>query len=235
MPELVDEMTKPRSRRRYRPPPDIHELQTTEVVEVRLEDRLKVPAVLYVAGDVELLNAPRRVAVIGSRAASREGLRRAAKIARLLSRAGTVVVSGLAKGIDRAAHEGGMEVGGRTIAVIGTPLDRAYPAAHAELQEQIYRNHLLVSQFPAASRTYPSSFIARNRTMALLSHASIIVEAGDTSGALSQAAETQRLGRALFIMQSVLDRPDISWPQRFLDAGAHVLSSVEQVVDILPP
>ncbi len=125
--------------------------------------------------------------------------------------------------------------GGRTIAVIGTPLDKAYPSEHAALQEEIYRDHLLVSQFDSGSRVFPSNFVKRNRTLALLSHATVIIEAGDGSGTLSQAAETVRLGRPLFIAQSVMSNPDLEWPARFIANGALVLERMEQVLDAVRP
>lgn len=222
-------------RRGYQPPSEVHTVLRLSALGAlsALEERY-APEALYLAGDQSLL-APGhpRLAIVGSRDASTEGVRRSAKLAWTLASHGVVIVSGLAKGIDRAAHEGAIQAGGRTIAVLGNSLARCYPAEHARLQEEIYERHLLVSQFPAGQRTHKSDFVKRNRTMALLSHASVIVEAGDGSGTLSQAAETQRLGRPLFIMRSVLERPGLEWPRRFLDAGATVLESTEQVLDVL--
>jgi DNA processing protein len=127
-----------------------------------------------------------------------------------------VVVSGLAKGIDTAALTGAIEAGGRVIAVIGTPLDKASPIENAELQQEIYRNHLLVSPFPTGEQVFPSNFPKRNRLMAALSDATVIVEASDTSGTLHQAVACQELGRWLFILRSVVDNPKVTWPRRFL-------------------
>lgn len=218
----------------YRPPDRVQELDTSAAFgDLTAENRLKAPPLLFVVGDVTLLRAPRRVAIVGSRDVSPEGQARARKLARLLAQAGVVVVSGLARGVDRAAHEAALAAGGRTIAVIGTSIEKAYPAEHADLQERIYREHLLVSQFPPSRKVFPSNFIERNRTMALLSHASVIVEAGDTSGSLSQAAETQRLGKALFIMKSVLDDTSLLWPPKFISKGAIALEDVSQVLDVL--
>lgn len=225
------------SPRVYTPPPRVYTgLRLSALGALSATEERYAPEALYLAGDETLL-APEhpRVAIVGSREASPEGLRRSAKLAHHLASQGVVIVSGLAKGIDRAAHESAIRAGGRTIAVLGTPLDHCYPAGHAHLQEEIYRDHLLVSQFPVGSRTRKSDFVKRNRTMALLSQASVIVEAGDSSGTLSQAAETQRLGRPLFIMRSVLERPGLSWPKRFLDAGATVLESAGQLLEVLEP
>lgn len=229
---LTADSPKPR---RYRPPTRTTTALAMEVLGslTEIESRY-APPVLHLAGDPELL-APskRRVAIVGSRDASEAALRRAARLARDLARAGVVVVSGAARGVDTAAHESCIAAGGRTIGVLGTPLDKAYPAENCGLHEALYREHLLVSQFAAGHPTYKSDFVKRNRTMALLCHASVIVEAGDTSGTLSQAAETQRLGRPLFMMRSVLATPGITWPSRFLAKGALTLDSVAQILEAI--
>lgn len=235
---LDDAMTYPMTNRsRYRLPVDSTEVGLAAYLpDATPEEVLKAPPILFVAGDSELFRAKWRVAIVGSRDASELSLRRARKLAFELVRAGAVVVSGLALGVDTAAHRGALEARGRTIAVIGTPLDKAYPAENAELQETIAREHLLVSQFRSGSRVFPSNFIARNRTMALIAHASVIVEAGDTSGSLSQAAEAQRFGRPVFFLRSVLERTGLAWPKRFLDYKpnpARVLDNTSQLVDVL--
>lgn len=193
----------------------------------------RAPERLYTAGNVALLRAPLRVAIAGARRASDQGCRRAARLARSLANAGAVIVSGLARGIDRAAHLGAIEAGGATMAVLGVPLCRCYPPEHARLQEQIYRGHLLVSQFPDGARTQAWCFPARNRTMAMLSHASVIVEAGDTSGSLTLAAETRRLGRPLFLLRSLVENQSLTWPRAFLDRGAIVLDDLDDIRHVL--
>src|SRR5690606_19370185 len=133
------------------------------------------------------------------------GAGRARKIARALSSAGVVVTSGLAKGVDIEAHRSTLASNGDTIAVIGTPLEKCYPIEHASEQEEIAANHLLISQFKCGTRTFPSDFPKRNRVMAALTDASVILESSDRSGTLHQAAECVKLGRWLFIMKSVAD------------------------------
>ena len=190
---------------------------------------------LWFEGDVELAHAPARVAVVGSRNASRDGLRRASKISTQLACAGVVVISGLALGIDAAAHRAAMwrTTRGRTIAVIGTPLDRCYPAEHRELQSQIAAHHLLVSPFELGHETERGDFVRRNRVMALLAHASIIVEAGERSGTRSHADEQCRLGRPVFVMRS-LERTEVRWPREMVEAGdATALDHVDQVLAFL--
>jgi DNA processing protein len=198
-------------------------------VEVR-----NAPVKFFVKGDTSLLRGTTRVAVVGSRKPSPEGQRRARKLVRELVEREVVIVSGLALGIDSIAHRTAIENGGRTIAVIGTPVDRVYPAEHEELQDLIAREHLLLSQFAPGNPIKKPNFPRRNRTMALISHASVIVEAGNTSGSLSQGWEALRLNRPLFIMQSVVDRKDLTWPREMLLHGAVPFTDVEQVLERLP-
>jgi len=170
---------------------------------------------LYYAGNIALVER-RAIAVIGTRKVSDVGRKRANRFARELAAEGIVVVSGLAAGVDAQALGGAMKEGGDVIAVIGTPIDKAYPAGNARLQEEIYESHLLISQFAVGTRTFPSHFPARNRTMAALSDASVIIEASESSGTLHQAAECVRLGRWLGISKGVVEDPRLSWPERFL-------------------
>ncbi len=186
--------------------------------------------VLYAVGDLSLLERP-CVAIVGARKATREGVRRAEQLARDLVRAGIVVVSGLAAGIDRAAHQSAIQNGGRTIAVVGTPLDKAYPKEHAELQQLIYQEHLLVSQFRWGDPFVPANFPERNRVMARLAKATVIVEASDTSGSLHQAAESVLVGHPVFIAESVTKNPALKWPARFIGKPhGFVLSSAADVI-----
>ena len=175
---------------------------------------LKFPTA-YCAGDLSLLDLP-GVAIVGARRASLEGRRRAGQLARDLARAGIVVISGLAEGIDHAAHTAAIEHGGRTIAVVGTPLDKVYPAKHAGLQMRIYQEHLLVSPFEWGRAFVPSNFPERNRIMARLARATVIIEASDTSGSLHQALESIEVGHLVFIAKAVADNPRLTWPKRFL-------------------
>lgn len=188
---------------------------------------------IYCSGDLGLLQS-RCVAIVGAREVSIEGKSRAYKLARELSQASVVVVSGLAKGVDTAAHMGAIENGGRTIAVIGTPLNKAYPAENAALQEEIHEHHLLVSPFADDERVFRGNFPKRNRVMALLSDATVIVEASDTSGSLHQAAECVKSNRWLFIMRAVAEDRSLSWPHKFIGKPkVAVLTSTQQLVDAI--
>ena len=194
------------------------------------------PPKIFVAGDAEILRTGARVSIVGSRAASRDGLARAGKLARALVGHNVVVVSGLALGIDTAAHKAAIEAGGHTVAVIGTPLDRFYPRENKDLQLEIMREHLCVSQFPAGYPTQPKNFPIRNRTMALLSDATVIIEAGETSGSLHQGWEALRLGRGLWIAKWLTEQPGLAWPAKMLAYGARVLANetLEELLAELP-
>ena len=193
------------------------------------------PRTLYVAGKFETPLPRPRVALVGSRRASPEGLEAAGQLARHLAQNGVTVVSGLADGIDTAAHWGTIKAAGRTIAVLGTPLDRAYPAKNASLQNLIMREHCAVSQFQPRSEVHKRNFVERNLTMALIANASVVVEAGETSGSLHQAVEALRLGRPLFIWKKVFENRALRWPKRMLDYGAIRLEKFDVVLDALPP
>lgn len=185
------------------------------------------------AGDQGLAAHPRRVAVVGSRDATPAGIRRAQRLARELAARDVVVVSGLARGIDAAAHRAAMAAGGRTIAVIGTPLDRCYPREHAPLQAQIAAEHLLISPFAEPSPVRRSNFAQRNQVIAELSHAAVVVEAQDNSGSLYVPREMLRLGRPTFFCASALANASIAWPRNLQRCGAVALRDTEQIIHVL--
>lgn len=198
-------------------------------------EKEKAPAFLWVAGAAGLLKLGIRVSIVGARKASPDGLKRAAKLARILAEQRISVVSGLAEGVDTAAHEACMAVsGGRTVAVLGTPLDVVYPRKNAALQHRIMDEHLAISQFDPGQPVQPTNFVRRNRVMALVSDATVIVEATDSSGSLSQGWEALRLGRRLFIMKSVTTTAGLKWPAEMLKYGAEVLSKPEDLLQALP-
>jgi DNA processing protein len=190
---------------------------------------------LYYQGNWDLVYSPRRVAIVGTREPSDDGLRRTAKLASLLVRDGVTVVSGLAKGIDTMAHETAIKNGGNTIAVIGTPIDQVYPKENAQLQQRIAREHLLVSQVPVLvyAKRPPTVnrmfFPERNITMSALTQATIIVEAGETSGTLIQARAAFKQSRKLFILESNFKNPKLTWPQRFEAMGAIRVRDYEDI------
>jgi len=199
-------------------------------------EKKNAPRRLFVAGDRSLLWSGPRVSIVGSRKASAQGLSHARSLAQSLAAHGAVVVSGLAEGIDTAAHEGAIAAGGRTIAVLGTALDESFPSKNRSLQERIMREHLAVSQFEPGVPSRPGNFPMRNRTMALLSDSTIIVEAGEKSGSLHQGWEALRLGRPLFVMEAAVANPSLTWPSEFMRYGALTLSvdDLSLLLELLP-
>jgi DNA processing protein len=196
-------------------------------------ERKNAPPTLYLAGDPSVFSSGSRVSIVGSREASDQGKNRAARLARALVSRGVVVVSGLAEGIDTVAHTTAIEAGGRTIAVLGTPLDQYFPASNRALQERIMREHLAISQFSKLGGA--KNFPMRNRTMALLTEATVIVEAGEKSGTAHQGWEALRLGRLLFLMESLVSRKQ-AWTEELIQYGAQVLSdaNVQAFLDSIP-
>lgn len=226
--EMSAPTKRPRASSRYVPPSEWTTLQTASF-GFRDGFVLRVPE-LYAAGDLSLLTHP-SVAVVGSRDASEEGCRRAARLARELVAAKVVVMSGLAAGIDAAAHRAAIESGGRTIAVTAMPLDRAYPAENASLQMAIYRHHLLLTPSVHGRRVFPKDFPERNRVMARLARATVVIEAGDTSGSLHQVAEAISLQRDVFLPRSIVESKLVTWPARFAkDKCVHVFDSSQEVI-----
>lgn len=192
------------------------------------------PKTAYYAGSMETPLPLPKVAVVGSRDATDEGLAEARAITEMLVKNEVTVVSGLARGIDTMAHQTAIENGGKTVAVIGTPLDKTYPKENSELQEKIMREHLVVSQYPIGSNTLPRNFVLRNRTMALIADASVIVQAKDKGGSLSQGKETLRLGKPLFICKSVVEDSNLEWPAEMQKYGAMILDQYEDILEHLP-
>lgn len=192
------------------------------------------PELLYVQGSLEIPLPCPRVSIIGTRKPSSEGLTDAHSIAKKLTENQIIIVSGLADGIDTAAHKTAIDSGGKTIAVLGTPLDKVYPRKNSDLQQEIMERHLAISQFPAGYPITRKNFVIRNRTMALISDASIIVEAGNSSGSLHQGWETLRLGRPLFIWKSLLDDSRLDWPKTMVEYGAMELDNPMDVLEVIP-
>jgi DNA processing protein len=176
------------------------------------------PPYLFITGKIEIPILKGKISVVGTRNPSQEGTNIAREISRQIVKNDVIVVSGLANGIDTVAHVTAIENKGNTIAVLGTPLERFYPKENEELQEEIMKSHLAISQFPPGSHVEKSNFIRRNRLMALVSDATIIVEAGIRSGTISQGWETLRLGRPLYIWTTLFDK--VYWAKEMEKYGA---------------
>ncbi len=173
----------------------------------------------YCKGDISLLDKPNRlIGISGSRGASPDGVSRTVKLTKELVDQGFTIVSGLAAGIDTAAHATAIDNGGKTIAVLGTPLDQYYPRENKPLQDAIAQEHLLISHVPfykyaqdhfSSRRFY---FPQRNKVIASISDAVVIIEAADNSGTVVQARETLAQNKKLFILNSCFNNPDATWP-----------------------
>lgn len=204
----------------------------------KLKDAKEPVELLYYTGNLDLLYT-RSIAIVGTRRPSSEGLRRAAKMTKLLLKDGFTIVSGLASGIDTMAHTTAIENGGRTIAVIGTPLNKIYPKENESLQKLIAREHLLISQVPflrystqgiKGNRLF---FPERNKTMSALTEATVIIEASETSGTLVQARAALQQKRHLFILDSCFHNKEITWPQRFEKQGAIRVREYADIQNVL--
>jgi DNA processing protein len=204
----------------------------------KLRDAEDPVELLYYRGWWDLVET-RSVAVVGTRHPSLQAVENTERLVRLLVKDGFTVVSGLAQGIDAAAHTATIRAGGKTIAVIGTPLNRVYPRKNAALQEEIAQNYLLISQVPVFryskqdyrwNRTF---FPERNKTMSALTEATIIVEAGQTSGTLIQARAALHQRRRLFILEASFQNPALTWPHEFESLGAIRVRKYEDIRSIL--
>ena len=186
------------------------------------------PPALFVRGALAPADE-RSVAVVGSRKASDEGLQKAAEIARDLVARDYVLVSGLAAGIDTAAHRGALDSGGRTVAVIGTGLRHSFPQQNAELQDQIARESAVVSQFWPGQEPRRWTFPQRNAVMSGFARASVVVEAGNKSGARMQARLAVEHGRPVFLLRSLLRH---EWAKTYAQhhPGTYVVDGGEEVV-----
>jgi len=196
------------------------------------------PPLLYLRGELTPADAD-AVAIVGSRACTAYGRRVAERLAAGLARAGRTVVSGLARGIDGAAHRGALEAGGRTVAVLAGGLSRIYPPEHADLADGVAGRGCLVSETPMTVAPQPGMFPARNRVISGLSRAVIVVEAGERSGALITVEHAAEQGREVFAVPGPVDSPASAGCLELLRTGAKLVRSAEDVIDdlrgIAPP
>jgi DNA processing protein len=189
------------------------------------------PHHLYVDGRIP--TAP-MIAVVGSRRATPYGLRTAHRVARDLSRIGIVVVSGLARGVDAAAHRGALEGPTPTVAVVATGIDRIYPPEHAGLARQIAQAGAVITEAEAGTPPLPSRFPVRNRIISGVSLGVIVVEAAERSGALITARMAMESNREVFCVPGSLENPLAVGPHRLIKDGAKLLQTVEDVLEEFP-
>lgn len=196
-----------------------------------LRDLPDPPDQLWWIGDWSVLERP-LVAVVGTRRATSYGLRVTREITGALARGGACVVSGMALGIDGAAHRAALESNGATIAVLGTGADVAYPRSHATLYREIVERGLVISELPPGSASHGGSFIKRNRIIAALARLTIVIEAPFGSGALWTARAVMDLGRDLGIVPGPIDSPQSQGANEFLRDGAHPIVSVADALSL---
>ncbi|MFM0204388.1 DNA-processing protein DprA [Paraburkholderia fungorum] len=190
------------------------------------------PPLLYIKGRLDLLHT-RAVALVGSRSATPQGVEDAERFSRELSQAGVTIVSGLALGIDGAAHRGGLEGIGGTVAVIGTGADLVYPAAHHALARQIAAQGAILSEWPLGTPARAANFPQRNRLIAGLVSGVVIVEAAMRSGSLITARLANEMGRDIFALPGSIHAPLSRGCHRIIKQGAKLVETPDEVLEEL--
>jgi DNA processing protein len=188
--------------------------------------------VLYALGDVGMLRAP-LCAVVGTRTCTDYGARVTTQLVSTLALSGVGIVSGLARGIDAAAHRAALAVGGRTIAVLGTGIDVPYPAGHRQLHAQIATEGLVLSENAPGKHANQGSFPKRNRIIAALAPVTLVIEAGFKSGAQSTANAALALGRTVAAVPGPIDSPQSAGTNALIAAGAQVVTCAGDVFALL--
>ena len=192
-----------------------------------------VPKTLWMRGSLETLQVRPRVAIVGTRRATSYGLRVTRELSAAVARAGACVVSGLAAGIDGAAHRAALEADGATIAVLGTGINRAFPVGNRRLQDEIAEKGLLLSELEPDDHGMPFSFVHRNRIIAALSSLVLVVEAPIKSGALITARQALELGRDVAAVPGPIDQPQSVGANALIREGAQIISSADDLLALI--
>lgn len=192
------------------------------------------PIVLYVRGDLDRALARPTLAVVGSRRASTYGVNAATRLARDLASCGMTIVSGLARGIDAAAHRGALDGGGLTVAVIGTGIETTYPKEHAPLAAEILESGAVVSEFPLETPPLAQNFPYRNRVLSGLCWGVLVVEAAEHSGSLITARLSSEQGREVFAVPGQITSANSFGPNLLIKDGAKLVQGWEDIVEELP-
>lgn len=200
----------------------------------QLENIPQPPAVLFAVGDPSLLLYP-QVAIVGARSASASGLAHARAFARALAQAGFAITSGLADGVDGAAHSAALDVDASTVAVIGTGPDRVYPRKHHALARRIAEHGVLVSEFPPGTPARADHFPRRNRIIAGLSLGTLVIEAGLRSGSLITARLAGEQGREVFALPGSIHNPLAHGCHRLIRDGARLVEGAAEIIETLAP
>jgi len=192
------------------------------------------PITLFVKGDATCLNSP-TVSVVGSRRATPYGINTAEKLARDLAKRGLTICSGLARGIDSAAHRGALECKGRTVAVLGSGLDYIYPRENKKMAQQIEETGCVISEFPLGTSPSPQNFPIRNRIISGLSLGTCLVEAAEFSGSLITARLALEQGREVFAVPGNITSKCSFGPNLWIKQGAKLVQDWQDIVEELPP
>lgn len=192
------------------------------------------PIVLYVHGKADILGLP-QLAIVGSRNPTAAGQRSATEFASHLTAAGLAITSGLALGIDTAAHRGALAIDGITVAVMGTGLDRVYPATNKQLAHDIAGKGALISEFPIGTAPHPGNFPQRNRIISGLSLGTLVVEAAQRSGSLITARLATEQGREVFAMPGSIHNPLARGCHALIRQGAKLVETAQDIIDELHP
>ncbi len=200
---------------------------------IQLAQGISPPPLLFARGNIQLLEKP-SLAIVGSRHATHLAKQTTYNWAQELSAKGLTIISGLAEGIDTAAHEGALTQEGKTIAVVGTGIDRVYPASNYPLAHLISTDGLLLSEFPLNTRPIASNFPRRNRIIAALSQATIVIEAAIKSGSLITARLANDMGKEVFAMPGSIHQPQSKGCHYLIKQGAKLLESTQDLFDEMP-
>jgi len=196
---------------------------------VRLAEIYDPPLVLFVRGELQQMDET-CAAIVGTRRASPYGIRMAEKFGRELAQHGVTVVSGMAGGIDSAAHRGAIEAGGRTIAVLGNGVDIVYPPQNADLMDQITHHGCVISQFPMGVKPAKGHFPYRNRIISGISLGTLVIEAPPDSGALITARQAAEQGREVFAVPGQVGVVNSQGPHALIREGARLVETVEDIL-----
>lgn len=190
------------------------------------------PPVLYLRGQLSSLDFP-IIAIVGTRRITQYGRQVAKELAAELAQRGITVVSGLARGVDAAAHQAAMDAGGSTLAVLGSGIDQIYPPEHRKMAERMTENGAVISDYPPGTLPEAGNFPPRNRIISGLSRAVVIVEAGEKSGALITAAYAAEQGKEVFAVPAGIYAPQSRGCNKLIQQGAHIYLNTQEIFDLL--
>jgi len=212
-------------------------INTVKITDAEYPSLLKeipdVPGIFYLLGELPDDKIP-KIAIVGTRKAGAVGRRFAKELAQKLAESGVIIVSGLAMGIDTAAHEGAVLAGGKTIAVLANGLDRIYPAQNENLAKKIIElGGAIISEYPAGTEAFKNNFLERNRIVSGLSVATIVIEAPERSGSIVTARLAAEQGREVFVVPGSIDNPNYRGSHQLIRDGAILVSSIEDIIEDL--